>query len=83
MTKLITLRGTFEDYQAYLAQKPLSVEYEYLDSGGKLTTKDRIKVEAITHNDHPQSTKLEAIDPAEAQFLISNFAFSTSRPRKA
>jgi hypothetical protein len=42
----------------------------------------RVKVDAITYHDHPQSTKLEAIDPAEAQFLISNFAFSASRPRK-
>jgi hypothetical protein len=42
----------------------------------------RAKVYAITDHDHPLSMKLEAIDPAEAQFQISNFALSTSHPKK-
>jgi hypothetical protein len=42
----------------------------------------RAKVYAITDRDHPLGMKLEAIDPAEAQFLISSFALSTSHPKK-
>jgi hypothetical protein len=42
----------------------------------------RIRVYGLNDHDHPLSVKLEPIDPAEAQFLISSYALSTSHPKK-
>ena len=42
----------------------------------------RVKVYGLNDRDHPLSVKLEPIDPAEAQFLISSYALSTAHPKK-
>jgi hypothetical protein len=42
----------------------------------------RISVYATVNRDHPYDMELEAIDPAEAQFMMSWMSLSTSHPKK-